>query len=234
MSEKQAGATAIASSSSDQSGQSGNYEHFARRVGIWQMRTGDDSEPRPAKNKGTYQQLVHAQSKTRSEYYATASLINIALFSQIILAAAVTAVSAADGPRIALTVLGALNTVLAGALTWVKGQGLPERLLTYSNELRRVREHIEDLERQYGQKPDFRLDVEEEARKIYAMYDAAREHAEKKTLGTFSTKPRARDSGTKKDDAPISQVDESISPENDPFGPQMVDREIAQPAAARL
>ncbi len=109
----------------------------------------------------------------------------MALFAQIIIAATVTAVSASSGPRVAITVLGALNTVLAGSLTWIKGQGLPDRLASYANELRRVREHIEDLERQYEEKPNFRLNVEEEAQKIYAMYDGARKNAETAYLGTF-------------------------------------------------
>lgn len=174
----------------DPESQSGNYEQFCRRVGIWPMNSDPTSNggiDRPAKNKGTYEQLVHAQTKTRVEYYTTASLINIALFAQIIIAAAVTAVSAAAGPGIAITVLGAVNTVLAGSLTWVKGQGLPDRLLSYANELRRVREHIEDLERRYEDHPNFRMDVEEEAKKIYAMYDNARKNAENGYVGTFKT-----------------------------------------------
>lgn len=169
--------------------QSVNYEQFCRRVGIWPMSARsapDGTIKRPAKNQGTYKELVNSQSKCRAEYYTTASLINIALFSQIIIAAAVTAVSAAAGPRVAVTVLGALNTVLAGSLTWVKGQGLPDRLLAYANELRRVREHIEDLERQYEERPDFRLNVKEEAEKIYEMYDNARKNAENAYAGTFS------------------------------------------------
>jgi SMODS and SLOG-associating 2TM effector domain len=169
--------------------QAQNYERFCRRVGIWPMRlqppASEPSISRPGKNKSTYERLVHAQSKTRAEYYTTASLINFALFAQIIIAAAVTATSAASGPKTAITLLGAFNTVLAGSLTWVKGQGLPDRLLKYANELRRVREHIEDLERQYEARPDFQLDVEEEANKIYTMYDNARKNAEEAYSGTF-------------------------------------------------
>ncbi|ERF71333.1 hypothetical protein EPUS_03487 [Endocarpon pusillum Z07020] len=169
--------------------QSSNYEHFCRRIGIWPMSThlsiSNGSIDRPAKNKGTYEQLVNSQRKCRIEYYTTASLINFALFAQIIIAAAVTAVSASSGPRVAITVLGTLNTILAGSLTWVKGQGLPDRLLSYANELRRVREHIEELERQYEETPNFRLDVDEEAEKIYTMYDTARKNAEQAYMGTF-------------------------------------------------
>ena len=236
MSEKQPDAGAAASSPSDQPGQSGDYEHFARRVGIWPMRNAGHSEPRPAKNKGIYEQLVHAQSKIRVEYYTTASLINIALFSQIIIAATVTAVSAASGPRIAITVLGALNTVLAGSLTWIKGQGLPDRLLTYANELRRVREYIEDLERQYGQKPDFRLDVEEESKKIYAMYDCARQNAEKAALGKFkkvSAQGLRGNWSAAKDEPRISYVEESTATENSSGSPQVINSGIAKPAPAK-
>lgn len=172
--------------------QASDYEHFCRRVGIWPMGSSTHGAPtgeidRPAKNKGIYEQVVHAHTKSRVQYYTTASLINGALFAQIIIAAAVTAISAAGGPTIAITVLGAFNTVLAGSLTWVKGQGIPDRLLSYANELRRVREHIEDLERQYEQGPNVRLDVENEAQKIYDMYDNARKNAENAYPGTFKS-----------------------------------------------
>lgn len=169
--------------------QSSNYEYFCRRIGIWPISThpstSNGSIDRPAKNKGIYERLVSSQRKCTVEYYTTASLINFALFAQIIIAAAVTAVSASSGPGVAITVLGTLNTILAGSLTWVKGQGLPDRLLSYANELRRVREHIEDLERQYEETPNFRLDVDEEAKKIYTMYDTARKNAEQGHMGTF-------------------------------------------------
>jgi uncharacterized membrane protein len=169
----------------------GNYEYFCRRVGIWP--TSDHSTTttrglkRPAKNQGTYDAIIRSQAKARVEYYATASLINFALFAQIIIAAAVTAISAAGGPLIALTVLGALQTILAGSLTWVKGQGIPDRLLSYANELRRVREYVEDVERQYEADPNFTLKVEEEVQKIYKLYDLARKNAEDSYVGTFKT-----------------------------------------------
>lgn len=185
MSEKQANAQVGAVET-----QSGNYEKFCRRVGIWPMTDRAASHGprgRSAKNKGTYEELINSQRKCRVEYYTTASLINAALFSQIIIAAAVTATSASSGPRVAITVLGALNTVIAGSLTWVKGQGLPDRLLAYANELRRVREHIEDLERQYEETPELRLDVDKEAKVIYTMYDNARKNAENAYVGTFQS-----------------------------------------------
>jgi SMODS and SLOG-associating 2TM effector domain len=233
MSEKQPDASAT---SSGQSGQSGNYEHFCRRVGIWPMSTHDASVPRSGQNKGTYKELIHTQAKTRIEYYTTASLINMALVFQIIIAAVVTAVSASNGPRVAITVLGALNTVLAGSLTWVKGQGLPDRLVSYANELRRVREHIEDLERQYEETPNFRLNVEEEARKIYDMYDSARKNAENAYLGTFknvTTDGLKGDWKAANDKSQKSQGKDSTTTGNNSGGLEVVSEGVTQPPAAK-
>jgi SMODS and SLOG-associating 2TM effector domain len=219
--------------------QSGNYEQFCRRVGIWPMSShpaSNGSTNRPAKNKGTYEQVVHAQTKTRFEYYTTASLINTALFAQIIIAAVITAVSAAGGPRVALTVLGAVNTIVAGSLTWVKGQGLPDRLLSYADELRRVREHIEDIERQYEEQPDFRLNVEEEAKKIYTMYDNARKNAEKSYVGTFkniSADGLKGDWKKAKDRPQLPESDGGPPPAANPGEtPSEANGAIAQPSAA--
>lgn len=233
MAEKQPDTSAT---QSGQPEQSGNYEHFCRRVGIWPLSERDASMHRTGANKGTYQELLHAQTKTRVEYYTTASLINMALFAQIIIAATVTAVSASNGPRMAITVLGALNTVLAGSLTWIKGQGLPDRLATYANELRRVREHIEDLERQYEEKPDFRLNVEEEAQKIYVMYDGARKNAETSYLGTFkSVTPEGLkgDWKTANNRSQISAGKDSGATGRNPGGLEVINGGLAPPPLAR-
>ena len=47
----------------------------------------------------------------------------------------------------AITVLGSVNTVIAGGMAYLKDQGLPERLVQYANDLRKVREYLEERER---------------------------------------------------------------------------------------
>lgn len=132
---------------------------------------------RPAVNIGTYKRIVDAELKARVQYYTTASIINMGLLAQIVIAAALTALGASDGSRIAITVLGAVNTIIAGGMTYLKGQGLPERILAYANGLRKVREHLEERERQF-MRPDCTLDVDRETRDIVRMYEAVRQKAE--------------------------------------------------------
>lgn len=132
---------------------------------------------RPAVNIGTYKRIVDAELKARVQYYSAASIINTGLLAQIVIAAALTALGASDGSRIAITVLGAVNTIIAGGMTYLKGQGLPERILAYANGLRKVRELLEERERQF-MRPDCTLDVDRETRDIVRMYEAVRQKAE--------------------------------------------------------
>lgn len=132
---------------------------------------------RPAVNIGTYKRIVDAELKARVQYYTAASIINTGLLTQIVIAAALTALGASNGSRIAITILGAVNTIIAGGMTYLKGQGLPERILTYANGLRKVREVLEERERQF-MRPDCTLDVDRETRDIVRMYQAVRQKAE--------------------------------------------------------
>lgn len=158
---------------------------------------------RPAVNIGTYKRIVDAELKARVQYYTSASIINTGLLSQIVIAAALTAVGASDGSRIAITVLGAVNTIIAGGMTYLKGQGLPERLLAYANGLRKVREHLEERERQF-MRPDCTLDVDRETRDIVRMYEAVRQKAEDSYLreqSGDSGKSKNKGKGKESDDA---------------------------------
>jgi hypothetical protein len=55
-------------------------------------------------------------------------------------------------------------------LTYLKGSGLPNRIRYYENEWKRVREFIEQRERDFS-RPDCRLDVNEVVSAIEAMYE---------------------------------------------------------------
>ena len=93
----------------------------------------------------------------------------------------------------AITLLGSVNTVIAGGMAYLKGQGLPERLVLYANDLRKVREHLEERERQF-MRPDCPLDVDQETRIILRMYQAARQKAEDSAIREAnSTKRKGED-----------------------------------------
>lgn len=102
---------------------------------------------RPAPNIGIYQR-VYANEQTYAKQFKIYSvIINGALGLQIMFAAALTALGAGNGSHKAVTVFGAANTVLAGLLTFLKGSGLPNRLKYYENSWSKVREYIEQRER---------------------------------------------------------------------------------------
>ena len=71
------------------------------------------------------------------------------------------ALAASGMSHVVITVLGSINTVIAGVQTYLKGQGLPNRVQQYGFGLRKLREHIEDLERHFAQ-PGCKLDIDHE------------------------------------------------------------------------
>lgn len=171
---------------------------FRDLVGINPLPMKEGGHKRPAPNVGTYKRLVESLAKRRVQYYFTASFINICLFGQIVVAAALTALGAAAGSHIIITVLGSVNTVIAGIMTYLKGQGLPDRLLEDANGLRRVREYLEQVERQLIAE-DPTVDVEAEARIIYDMYNDVRKNAEDNVSGNWKSldTSKAKENATK-------------------------------------
>jgi hypothetical protein len=109
---------------------------------IFRALTGIDSVPaltsgghllRTAPNIGIHTRVVNNETKSARAYRIFSWMINICLGIQIVVAAAVTALGAASGPHSAVTAFGAINTVMAGILTYLRGSGLPDRLKAYQN-----------------------------------------------------------------------------------------------------
>lgn len=106
---------------------------------------------RPAKNLGIYGRVVAAERHANRDYHFWATLINSCLGLQIVVAATLTALGAAGGTHgAAVTAFGAINTVIAGFLTYLKGSGLPNRIKYYKNEWTKLREYIEQRERDFS------------------------------------------------------------------------------------
>ena len=143
-----------------------------------------DYRQRPAKNIGIYSRVVSEEKKTQVQYYLMATIIEASFLSQIIVAATLTALGAADASYIAITVLGSVNTVIAGIQTYLKGQGLPNRLRQYEFGLRKLREYIEDRERDFSH-ADCARNVDHEIADIAAMYKAVRQTAEDNTPDNY-------------------------------------------------
>ena len=163
---------------------------FRTLVGI-QTPQPEPGHPRQINNKGVYNRVVKTFRERKIQYYTTAFFINVCLFGQIILGAALTALGAAAASHVSIAVLGTFNTVIAGVMTYLKGQGLPDRLRDDANELRRVREYLEQIERQLMAE-DGKVTPEREAKLIYEMYKEVRKNAEHNVSSTARTLDSAK------------------------------------------
>lgn len=139
---------------------------------------------RPAQNIGIYGRVIHAESKYHRQHQSFAFLINGCLGLQIIVASALTALGASNGPHKAVIVFGAVNTVIAGFLAYLKGSGLPNRLKYYEDEWTKVREYIEQRERDFCRE-GCGLDLEAEVLIIERMYEEVRSDVEANTPDSF-------------------------------------------------
>ena len=122
------------------------------------------------------------ESSVQLKFTLTTYTVNVFFLLQIIVGAALTALGAAKGPAAAVTLLGAVNTIVAGILTYLKGQGLPTRLEQYHHLLRTLREHIEEREREFTE-PDCTLDVDDFVQSIVQMYKEVGQTAEDNAPG---------------------------------------------------
>ena len=113
---------------------------------------------RPATNVGIYQRVIRNENTSKKGFKIFSYLINGCLILQIVIAASLTAMGAANSNHNAVTAFGAINTIIAGVLTFLKGSGLPNRLKYYQQEWKRVRELIEQRERDFL-RPGCELDV---------------------------------------------------------------------------
>ena len=159
---------------------------FRERVGITDVPDlGSRAKARPTPNVGIYKRIASEERQAKLQYYACALLINACLLAQVVFASALTALGAGHGSHNQITVLGAANTVIAAILTFTKGSGLPNSLRQYQQLLRKVREYIEQRERDFAQS-DCRLCVDMEMQRIKGMYDEARQVHENNDPSTYN------------------------------------------------
>jgi hypothetical protein len=139
---------------------------------------------RIAPNLGIYNRVCHREAQAKRGFKFATFFINGCLGVQIVVAAALTAMGAANSNHIGITAFGSINTVIAGILTYLKGSGLPNRIRYYEHEWKRVREYIEQRERDFSRQ-DCRLDVNEVVRAIEAMYEQVKADIQSNTPDNY-------------------------------------------------
>ncbi|KIW62835.1 hypothetical protein PV04_10965 [Phialophora macrospora] len=118
---------------------------------------------------------AHLEKAYRAQtryYYLVASASHGMLWLQIGIGATVTAIGTtnSNAARIAITVLGAINTVVAGMLTFLKSRNQPNRALQFRNSLRDVYEDLWQVDAETG-RDDF--DLDKKVDRLWAKYKEA-------------------------------------------------------------
>ena len=153
---------------------------------VFRSLTGIDTVPtvttaghatRAAPNLGIYPRVVREERKAKRSFKVYNLIVNICLGTQMVVAASLTALGAANGSRHAVTAFGAINTIIAGFLTYLKGSGMPQRLKFIEDEFKAVREYIEQREREFCL-ADCPLDPVVEAQIVDDMYQDAKQDLE--------------------------------------------------------
>jgi hypothetical protein len=100
--------------------------------------------------QGIYQKVDRKRKTARRDYIYTSYLISVCIGLQIVVAAVLTALGASNAPHAAVTVLGAINTAIAGLLAYMKSSGLPNRPRFFQTKWSELKDHIEQWDREFS------------------------------------------------------------------------------------
>ncbi len=122
------------------------HKQFCLLVGV-PPSNGPAGAPKSSNFKRTlYGRAIHMRDAQNTTYMITAALSNTLLLTQVVLGAALTALGASESSHILITVFGALNTIIAGLVAYLKSRGQPMRARMYRDDLDRVVDEMENSE----------------------------------------------------------------------------------------
>ncbi|KAK1625514.1 hypothetical protein BDP81DRAFT_97774 [Colletotrichum phormii] len=123
---------------------------FRRAVGInTHLQPADDCDLEAGRTSalGIYASTIAVHRHFRTLRILATVLIYSCHATQIVVGGVLTCLGPSAGVhRRSITVLGGVNTVVAGVLTWMKGQGMPDKLKGKEIEFRRLQNWIEETE----------------------------------------------------------------------------------------
>lgn len=123
------------------------HSQFCKLVGIPSSAgTGAALKHNKAGSQLLYERAVNKRRQQQWAYGITASVSNVLLLSQVVLGAALTGLGASESSHVLITVFGALNTVIAGLVAYLKSRGQPMRARMFRDDLDRVVDEIENSE----------------------------------------------------------------------------------------
>lgn len=123
---------------------------FRRAIGInYDLAAADTVSMEEGRRKavGIYRAVIKAKKIKRLQFRAMWCIVMFCHFAQIIIGAALTALGPlATDHGVVITIMGAMNTVIAGVLALVSGQGVPDRIQKDEVGYRRIQDWIEETE----------------------------------------------------------------------------------------
>lgn len=144
---------------------------------------------------GIYRAVLDEQTSKSRQFWALNILIYICHFTQIIIGASVTALGpGADGHGRSITFLGATNTIIAGVLALLTGQGLPDKLRKDQAEFEKLQHWIEETEALLSAGIIGRDNKEVGAlvETAFKKYNAARASVDANRVGSYIQQPEQR------------------------------------------
>lgn len=131
------------------------------------------------KNTGIYKQVIQEERKSGIIYYTSSFFINLCLLLQLLIATALTVLGACNGPSRWVTYFSIANFVIACILGYAKLQDFPNRPGQLHTALIKVREYIEQREREFYY-PAAESAVSAEVKTIVEMHNLAVQTGQKK------------------------------------------------------
>jgi small basic protein len=96
--------------------------------------------------RSLYGRALHRRDAQHRMYILTFSASSFLLLTQVVLGAVITGLGASRSSHILVTVFGALNTIIAGIVAYLKSRGQPMRARMFRDDLERVVDEIENSE----------------------------------------------------------------------------------------
>ena len=123
-----------------------SHLQFCKLVGIPPSDLSPDEHRPRVPPKSLYGRALQQRKSQEIIYTITATISNTLLLSQVVLGAAVTALGASESSHVLITLFGALNTIIAGVVAYLKSRGQPMRARMFRDDLERVVDEIENSE----------------------------------------------------------------------------------------
>jgi hypothetical protein len=120
-----------------------SYQQFCQLIGNRPADLPKDQRFTSPK-ESLYARAQKHRSRQNFTYAFAAAATNTLLLSQVVLGAALTGLGASNSSHVLITVFGALNTVIAGVVAFLKSRGQPMRARMFRDDLDRVMDEIDN------------------------------------------------------------------------------------------